>query len=81
MEIVSYCTKRGRMSGKLGIGEIPFHHQAMSGDIDIQDHRYRMSRRTFSNPGKNVPGIMYADLRGAGWLYVLEILPQGDLPL
>ena len=47
MEIVSYCTKRGRMSGKLGIGEIPFHHQAMSGDIDIQDHRYRMSRRTF----------------------------------
>ena len=69
------------MSRKLGIGEIPFHHH-IAGDIDdVQDHRYRMSRRTFSNPGKNVPGIMYADLRGAGWLYVLEILPQGDLPL
>ena len=38
MGIVSYCTKSGRMSRKLGIGEIPFHHQAMSGDIDdIQD--------------------------------------------
>ena len=35
------------VSGKLGIGEIPFHHQVMPGDIDIQDHRYRMSRRTF----------------------------------
>ena len=48
MEIASYCTKSGRMSRKLGIGEIYFHHQAMSGDIDyIQYHRYRMSRRTF----------------------------------
>ena len=48
MGIVFYCTKRGRMSRKLGIGEIPFHHQVMSADIDdIQDHRYRMSRRTF----------------------------------
>ena len=47
MEIVSSCTKSGRMSRKLGIGEIPFDHQVMSGDIDeIQDHRYRMSRRT-----------------------------------
>ena len=34
MEIVSYYTKSGRMFRKLGIGEIPFHHQVMSGDID-----------------------------------------------
>ena len=47
MEIVSPCTKSNRISRKLGIGEIPFHHQAMSGDIDrIQDHRYRMNRRS-----------------------------------
>ena len=58
IEVVSYCTQNGRMSRKLGIGEIPFHHH-IAGDIDdVQDHRYRMSRRTFSNPGKNVPGIM-----------------------
>ena len=32
------CTKSGRMSRKLGIGEI-FHHQIMSGNIDdSQDH-------------------------------------------
>ena len=48
IDIVSYCTKSGRMSRKLRIGEIPFRHQVMSGDIDdIQDHRHRMSRRTF----------------------------------
>ena len=45
--LVFYCAKSGRMSRKLGIGETPFHHQVMSGDIDnLQDHRYRMSRRT-----------------------------------
>ena len=33
VKIVSYCTKRGRMSRKLGIVEITFHHQVMSGDI------------------------------------------------
>ena len=50
MEIVSYCTKSGHMSRKLGIGKKPFHHQVMSGDIDhIQDPRYRMSRRTSFN--------------------------------
>ena len=48
MGIVFYCTKRGRMSRKLGIGEIPFHHQVMSGDIDdIKYDRYRMNGRTF----------------------------------
>ena len=51
MEIVSYCTKSGRVSRKLGIEEIPFHNQVTSGDIDdIQDHRCRMSRRTFFYP-------------------------------
>ena len=52
VEIVSFCTKSGRMSRKLGIGEIPFHHQVMSinsGIDDIQDPRYRVSRRTFFN--------------------------------
>ena len=48
MEIVSNCTKSGRMSRKSGIGQIPFHHQVLSGDIDdIQHYRYRMSRRAF----------------------------------
>ena len=33
-----------------GVGEIPFHHQVMSDDIDdIQDPRYNMSRRAFSS--------------------------------
>ena len=43
MEIVSYSTKRGRMSLKLGIGQIRLHRQIKSDEIDIQDHRYRMS--------------------------------------
>ena len=48
MESVSSCTKSGRMSRKSGIGEIPIHHQVISGDIDeIQHHRYHMNRRTF----------------------------------
>ena len=52
MEIVSSCTKSGRMYRKLGIGEMRYHHQVNSGDFDdIQYHRYRMSRRTFFNPG------------------------------
>ena len=33
---------------QVGVGEIPFHHQVMPGDIDdIEDPRYHMSRRTF----------------------------------
>ena len=33
---------------KVGVGEIPFHHQIMSDDIgDVQDPRYHMSRRTY----------------------------------
>ena len=48
MEIVSYWTKSGHMFRKLGVGDIPLHHQVMSGDIDdIQEHRYRISRRTW----------------------------------
>ena len=48
VETASSCTKRARMSRTLGVGEIDLHHQVMSGDIDnIQDHRYRMSCRTF----------------------------------
>ena len=36
------------MFRKLGVGDIPLHHQVMSGDIDdIQEHRYRISRRTW----------------------------------
>ena len=84
MEIVPYCTKSGRMSRKLGVGEIPFHHQVMSGDIDdIQDHRYRMSRRTFflTQVIKCTTGIMYMGFHGPGWLQVLGIPPRGDLPV
>ena len=39
MDIVSYCTKSGRMS-QVGVGEMPYHHQVMSDDIDdIQNPR------------------------------------------
>ena len=48
MDIAYHCTRNGRMLRTLGIGKIPSHRQRMSGDIDdIQDHRYRMRRRTF----------------------------------
>ena len=51
MHILFYCTKSGRMSRKLGIGDIAFHRRVMSDNIDdIQDHRYRMSHRTYFNP-------------------------------
>ena len=83
MEIASYCTRSGRMSRNLGVGQIPFHHQVMSGDIDsIQDHRYRMSRRIFfSTRLKCASGTMHVGLHGPGWLYVLRIPPRRDLPL
>ena len=81
MEIVSYCTKSGHMSRKLGIGEILFQHHVMSDDIDdIQDHRYRMSRRIFWGL-KCTTSITYVGLHGPGWLYVLGIAPRADLPL
>ena len=61
-----YRTKRCRMSRKVGMGEVPFHHRVMSDDIvDIQDPRYYMSRRHFSN--------LYLGLHGPGWIYVLKI--------
>ena len=68
MEIASYCTRSGRMSRNLGVGQIPFHHQVMSGDIDsIQDHRYRMSRRIFfSTRLKCASGTMHVGLHGPG---------------
>ena len=48
MDIVSYCTQRSHVS-QVGVGEILFHHQVMSDDIDdIQDPRYHMmSRRSY----------------------------------
>ena len=82
VETASSCTKRARMSRKLGVGEIDLHHQVMSGGIDnIQDHRYRMSRRTFFQPSlKCTTGITYVGLRAPGWLYVLGNPPRADLP-
>ena len=82
IELVSFGAESGRMSRKLGVAEIPFHHQIMFGDIDdIQDHRYRMSRRTFFQPSlKCTTGITYVALRAPGWLYVLGNPPRADLP-
>ena len=74
MEIVSYCTKNGRMSRKLVSG-IHFHHQVMSDDNDdIQDPRYHMSRQIFLR-------VLYVGLHGPGWLYVLGMPPRGYLRL
>ena len=48
MEIASYCTKKGSHVSQAGVGEIPFHHQVMSNDIDDnQEPKYHMNRRTF----------------------------------
>ena len=83
IELVSFGAESGRMSRKLGVAEIPFHHQIMFGDIDdIQDHGYRMSRRTFFNLRlKCTTGIMCAGLRAPGWLFVLGIPHRADMPL
>ena len=64
---------------KVGVGEIPFHHQAMSDDIDdIQDSRHHMSRGILSKP---VRGFAWACValrarNASPWLLAILILAR-----